>query len=68
MNDITDKPVKLTIKSQGMVDLLTSLLRAVSSSQLVSFNVDHETHFGILHKLEDSCSDGLPTLKVTRKK
>jgi hypothetical protein len=61
-------PITLTLESQGVVDLLAALLRAVGVTTFVAFHVDTNEVYDILHKLETSCSSGLPELKVTKKR
>lgn len=62
------QPVTLTINSQGVVDLLTGLIRACGATTIVAFHADTNELYDVLHKLEAHSSSGLPELKVTSKR
>lgn len=62
------QPVTLTINSQGVVDLLTGLIRACGATTIVAFRADTNELYDCLHKLEAHCSSGLPELKISKRK
>lgn len=61
-------PVTIALESQGVVDMLTALVRAVGATTIVAFLADTNEVYDVLHKLEAHCSSGLPELKVSLKK